>query len=75
MGLRKPLGKYLKIKSNMINEYDAEPVFYCEECHSLAIKSIAGIDYCCRCGSTSIKEAENIFEWEKICQENDDKPN
>lgn len=47
------------------DDYNAEPVVYCKRCLSLAIRSEEGTDYCDKCGSTEIEEA-NIFDWEKI---------
>lgn len=47
------------------NEYDDEPVVYCKRCLSLAIRSEEDTDYCDKCGSTEIDEA-NIFDWEKM---------
>ena len=41
------------------------PVAYCADCLSLGILTIHGIDYCEKCGSTNIEEA-NIFDWEKL---------
>lgn len=35
-------------------ESNDEPVFYCKECLSLAIKSVGQIDYCIDCGCTDI---------------------
>lgn len=47
------------------SKYNEEPVAYCAECLSLKILSVDGIDYCDKCGSTFIKEA-NIFDWERM---------
>lgn len=47
------------------DEYNAVPVVYCADCLSLRIQTVDGIDYCDKCGSTNMKEA-NIFDWEKI---------
>ena len=46
-------------------DYNNEPVFYCSECLSLRIRSLDDIDYCDKCGSTSIEEA-NIKDWEAM---------
>lgn len=46
-------------------EYNSEPVFYCSECLSLKIREIDETDYCDKCGSTDIKEA-NIHDWEEM---------
>ena len=46
-------------------DYNNEPVFYCSECLSLKIRNIDDTDYCDKCGSTDIKEA-NIHEWEDM---------
>ena len=48
--------------------YDEEPVFYCEQCLSLRIKSVPGMigmDYCDECNSTNIGRT-NIKVWEKL---------
>lgn len=47
------------------NEYNDEPVTYCVDCLSLKIMTEDGIDYCDKCGSTNLKEA-NVFDWEKL---------
>lgn len=44
-------------------DYNNEPVLYCSECLSLRIRNIDDTDYCDKCGSTDIKEA-NIHDWE-----------
>lgn len=46
-------------------DYNNEPVLYCEECLSLRIMEIDGTDFCDKCGSTNIGET-NIFEWENM---------
>lgn len=45
-----------------IKQYNDEPVFYCKNCLSLAIKSVSSLDFCNDCGSTNIVEA-HITEW------------
>lgn len=43
--------------------YDAIPILFCQECHSLRIRSYdEETDYCDDCGSTDIAEA-NIVDW------------
>ena len=37
-----------------IDKYENEPVYYCNGCLSLKVKSESGIDYCGNCGSTDI---------------------
>lgn len=55
-----------KLEQNSQHDtYNAEPVVYCKRCLSLAIRSEDGTDYCDKCGSTEIEEA-NIFDWEKM---------
>lgn len=41
-----------------VNQYDEEPVAYCEDCLSLAIMgtSFHGLSYCNACGSTRVAE-------------------
>lgn len=46
-------------------DYNNEPVFYCSECLSLRIRSLDDIDYCDKCGSTSIEQT-HISEWETM---------
>lgn len=45
-------------------EYDEEPVAYCRDCLSLAIRvtSFHDLSYCDECGSTDIGEC-SIAEW------------
>lgn len=47
------------------HNYDEEPVLYCSQCLSLRVRAVEGTDYCDKCGSTEIKEA-NIHDWEKM---------
>ena len=56
--------------NNITNQidYNDDPVFYCEHCLSLAIKSIGDVDYCDECGGTDIKTT-NIHTWEKEYKE------
>ena len=52
-------------------EYDKIPVHYCNDCLSLSIRRIVGIEdacYCDKCGSTNIAKA-NIKEWESLYRE------
>lgn len=52
-------------------EYNDVPVFYCNHCLSLNIKTLAEgskLDYCDNCGSTDIAQA-HIEEWENIYKE------
>ena len=44
-------------------QYNEEPVHYCKQCLSLAVKTVAEYDFCNVCGSTEI-EKTNIFIWE-----------
>lgn len=49
-------------------EYNAEPVFYCNNCLSLRIRDVEHIEdseYCDECGSTDIRTA-SIEEWEAM---------
>lgn len=46
-------------------DYNSEPVFYCKECLSLNIKSIAGTEFCDECSSTDIGQC-SIEEWEQM---------
>lgn len=47
-------------------EYNDEPVEYCNGCLSLRIKSISSdIPYCCDCGDTDINKT-SIIDWEKL---------
>lgn len=52
-------------------DYNEEPVFYCKNCMSLGIKSVAidsGLDYCNECGSTDIGQMD-IEEWVRLYKE------
>lgn len=52
---------------NSSSEYNDEPVFYCKECMSLRIQSVASgldLDYCDECGSTDIEQS-HINDWEQ----------
>lgn len=46
------------------NEYNAEPVFYCDSCLSLNIRSVSTskLYMCGECGNTHIEET-SIDEW------------
>lgn len=48
-------------------EYNAEPVLYCERCLSLRVLGVADsdMDYCDNCGSADIKET-SIEDWENL---------
>lgn len=49
-----------------MNEYDAEPVFFCKQCGSLKILSFrCAQDYCGKCGSTRIG-ISSIYKWLEI---------
>lgn len=43
-------------------EYNNEPVFYCNSCLSLNIQSVEELDYCVDCGGTVI-EQDHIDYW------------
>jgi len=45
-------------------DYNKEPVYYCTRCLSLYIRNIGDLDYCEKCGSTSIQETQ-IEDWEE----------
>lgn len=48
--------------------YNDEPVFFCKNCLSLNIKTVAlgsDLDYCDECGSTTIEQA-HIEEWQEL---------
>lgn len=49
-------------------EYDNQPVLYCSQCLSIRIREVDNTDYCDKCGSTDIKEA-NIHDWEKMYEQ------
>lgn len=55
----------MKSKEEHTNNYNAEPVEYCAQCLSLAIRDISGVAYCDKCGCTEIKTAD-IASWEKM---------
>jgi len=49
-----------------IEEYNAEPVYYCPHCLSLKIMPLDGvIDYCDECGYTEIETCQ-IEEWQEM---------
>lgn len=50
------------INSNLKEEYNSIPVYYCKECGSLKILSFDEDDYCGSCGSMSIGKA-SIDAW------------
>lgn len=45
-----------------INQFDDEPVLYCETCLSLKIRELEGRDFCDKCGSLDISSID-INEW------------
>lgn len=47
------------------DKYNEENVHYCTQCLSLRVMEVDGTDYCDKCGSTDIKEA-NIHDWENM---------
>lgn len=54
--------------SNTKQQYNEEPVFYCNHCLSLKVRHVVGMEdseYCDECGSTDIAQA-SIEEWEKL---------
>lgn len=56
---------------NLKEQYNNEPVFYCTDCLSLKIKTVAtglDLDFCDECGSTSIAQT-HIEEWENLYRE------
>ena len=55
-------------ESYTIEEYNDEPVYYCEHCLSLKIKIVGGYDFCDECGSTKITTA-HIEDWEKLYEQ------
>lgn len=48
-------------------DYNNEPVFYCENCLSLRIRGIDDFGYCDECSSTDIGQC-SIEEWENLYQ-------
>ena len=48
-----------------INDYNSEPVYYCNKCLSLKIMSFGNNDYCDDCGNTDI-ETTDIESWKKL---------
>lgn len=46
-----------------MSDYNLEPVTYCKNCLSLAIRIIDETDYCDDCGNTDTAEM-NFLEWE-----------
>lgn len=54
-----------------LEDYNNEPVFYCNSCLSLKIKTVASgldLDYCDECGSTDIEET-HIETWKNLYRE------
>lgn len=52
-----------ELKDNT-EDYNDEPVFYCNGCLSLRVVSEFGLDYCDSCGSTDIVSS-SFEEWEE----------
>jgi hypothetical protein len=48
-------------------DYNNIPVYYCKDCGSLAVMTVAGFpdDYCDKCGSTNIGKA-SIEAWQEL---------
>lgn len=57
--------KNTETDTSMTEDYNLEPVHYCEKCLSLRIMALDGNDYCDICGSTDI-EITTINNWEKL---------
>ena len=55
--------------SKDISKYDEEPVEYCSNCLSLAIKDDDGFAICQQCKNDTTKIAEDIFIWEDLFEE------
>lgn len=55
-------------ESQLNSPYNNEPIYYCEHCLSLKIRSADGQDYCDQCGSTTIG-VTSIFLWEEKYKE------
>lgn len=54
--------------SNIQDDYNDEPVFYCKHCLSLKIMNesqLADLEYCADCGSTNIEQTD-ISTWEEM---------
>lgn len=49
----------------MTDNYNSEPVHYCNKCFSLRIMAFDNNDYCDICGSTDI-ETTNIESWREM---------
>ena len=55
-----------------LEDYNREPVYYCEHCSSLHIITDAGMDFCGNCGSTDIEKFESdehqtaIEKWQEM---------
>ena len=45
---------HIKTECTTKEEYNSLPVFYCKECLSLNIKTVAGTEFCDDCSSTDI---------------------
>lgn len=53
-----------------LNDYDSEPIAFCEKCLSPKIKheDIVNADYCADCGCFDIKEAK-VEDWERMYEQ------
>ena len=49
---------------NLKDQYNDEPVFYCNHCLSLNIQMIEDLEYCSKCGTTVV-ESCHIEEWQE----------
>lgn len=45
-----------------MDNYNDEPIFFCNSCLSLRVMSVCGLDYCDECGSTDI-ETCHVDDW------------
>lgn len=50
------------------NEYNNEPVYYCQRCLSLRVKIFNSQDYCDDCGGTDILTTD-IDTWKDLYKE------
>ena len=50
---------------NDIEDYNNIPVYYCQDCHSLAIIAFCNTSYCKDCSSTNINKS-SFEDWEKL---------
>lgn len=56
---------HIKTECTTKEEYNSLPVFYCKECLSLNIKTVADTEFCDDCSSTDIGQC-SISEWEEL---------